>query len=187
MLIAITGHANGIGAAITHAASEKGHTIIGFDLETGDDINDANSIVEQSMMADVFINNAYAPGAQIVLLQKIFEAWRDDPTKTIINMGSKAKYFPTGLIRSNYYGETPTDGEYTLNKRMLTEETQRMQFYSQKQCRIININPGFVDTAMTQELDKVKLTPEAIADAVMWALEMPQDVEIGELSIWTRE
>jgi NADP-dependent 3-hydroxy acid dehydrogenase YdfG len=32
-----------------------------------------------------------------------------------------------------------------------------------------------------------KLTPEAIADAVTWALEMPQDVEIGELSIWTRE
>ena len=40
MLIAITGHANGIGEAITDAASEKGHTVMGFDIETGDDIND---------------------------------------------------------------------------------------------------------------------------------------------------
>lgn len=182
MLIAITGHANGIGAAITEAASEKGHTIIGFDLETGDDINDANSIVEQSMMADVFINNAYAPGAQIALLQKIFEAWRDDPTKTIINMGSKAKYFPTG-----HNQVTPVMTQYTLYKRMITEELQRMQFYSKKQCRIIGINPGFVDTQMTKGIDQLKLTPEAIADSVLWALEMPQDVEIGELSIWTRE
>jgi NADP-dependent 3-hydroxy acid dehydrogenase YdfG len=182
MLIAITGHANGIGAAITDAASEKGHTIIGFDLETGDDINDTDSIIEQAKIADVFINNAYAPNAQIILLHKIFEAWRDDPTKTIINMGSKAKYFPTGQVQA-----TPTMAQYTLNKRMLTEETQRMQFYSQKQCRIISINPGFVDTAMTQQLERSKLTPEAIADSVMWALEMPQDVEIGELSIWTRE
>lgn len=182
MLVAITGHANGIGAAITEALSEKGHTVIGFDLETGDDIRDADSIVEQAKMADVFINNAYVPGAQIVMLQKIFEEWRDDPTKTIINMGSKAKYFPVG-----HNQVTPAMAQYTLYKRMITEEFQRMQFYSKKQCRLIGINPGFVDTEMTKDLQILKLTPEAIADAVVWALEMPQEVEIGELSIWTRE
>jgi NADP-dependent 3-hydroxy acid dehydrogenase YdfG len=178
MLIAITGHANGIGAAITDAASEKGHTIIGFDLETGDDINDTDSIIEQAKIADVFINNAYAPGAQLLLLQKLFSLWHDDPSKTIINMGSKAKYFPVGQNALT---------EYTLQKRMLSEEFQRCQFYSNKKCRLININPGFVDTAMTESMNIKKLTPEAIADAVTWALEMPQDVEIGELSIWTRE
>lgn len=182
MLVAITGHAKGIGAAITEALNEKGHTVIGFDLETGDDIRDADSIVEQAKTADVFINNAYVPGAQIVMLQKIFEEWRDDPTKTIINMGSKAKYFPVG-----HNQVTPAMSQYTLYKRMITEEFQRMQFYSKKQCRLIGINPGFVDTEMTKDLQTLKLTPEAIADAVVWTLEMPQDVEIGELSIWTRE
>jgi len=184
MLIAITGHANGIGAAITEAASQRGHTVLGFDLETGDNINDPDSIIEQVTVAeaDVFINNAYAPGAQITMLQKIFEAWKDDPTKTIINMGSKAKYFPTG-----HNQVTPAMAQYTLYKRMITEELQRMQFYSKKQCRIIGINPGFVDTEMTKDINQLKLTPEAIADSVLWALEMPQDVEIGELSIWTRE
>lgn len=182
MLVAITGHAKGIGAAITEALIGKGHTVIGFDLETGDDIQDADSIVEQAKMADVFINNAYVPGAQIVMLQKIFEEWRDDPTKTIINMGSKAKYFPVG-----HNQVTPAMSQYTLYKRMITEEFQRMQFYSNKQCRLIGINPGFVDTEMTKDLQILKLTPEAIADAVVWALEMPQEVEIGELSIWTRE
>ena len=178
MLIAITGHANGIGAAITDAASEKGHTIIGFDLETGDDINDTDSIIEQAKIADVFINNAYAPGAQLLLLQKLFSLWHDDPSKTIINMGSKAKYFPVGHNQLT---------EYTLEKRMLSEEFQRCQFYSNKKCRLIGINPGFVETAMTESMNVPKLSPEVVVEAIVWALGMPQEVEIGELSIWTTQ
>lgn len=182
MLVAITGHAKGIGAAITEALNERGHTVIGFDLETGDDIRDADSIVEQAKTADVFINNAYAPGAQVTLLQKIFAEWAEDKTKTIVNMGSKAKYFPTGQSQI-----TPNMVQYTLDKRTMDEVTKGFQFYANKQCRLITINPGFVVTDLTKNLDKVMLTAEAIADAVVWTLEMPQDVEIGELSIWTRE
>lgn len=182
MLIAITGHANGIGEAITDAASEKGHTVMGFDIETGDDINDPDIIVEQAKLADVFINNAYAPAAQTTLLQKMFAEWAEDPTKTIVTIGSKAKYFPTGQSQL-----TPNMVQYTLDKRIMDEIIKGFQFYSNKKCRLITINPGFVDTNLTKNLDKVMLTKEAIADAVMWTLEMPQDVEIGELSIWTRE
>jgi NADP-dependent 3-hydroxy acid dehydrogenase YdfG len=184
MLVAITGHANGIGAAITDSLIEKGYTVIGFDLETGDDIRDADSIVEQAKIADVFINNAYAPGAQVPLLQKIFAEWAEDETKTIVNIGSKAKYFPTGQSQL-----TPDMVEYTLDKRMMDEVVKAFQFYMYKKCRLISINPGFVVSELTKSrnIDKIMLTPEAIADAVMWAIEMPQDVEIGELSIWTRE
>lgn len=182
MLVAITGHANGIGEAITAALLEKGHTVIGFDLTTGDNIHDADSIIEQAKIADVFINNAYAPHAQLALLQKICTEWLHDSTKTIVNINSKAKYFPTG---QSQVSENMV--QYTLDKRMMAEVTQGFQFYSNKKCRIISINPGFVDTNLTKNLDKIKLTPEAVADSVVWTLEMPQDVEIGELSIWTRE
>jgi len=182
MLVAITGHANGIGAAITDAFIEKGHTVIGFDLESDDDIRDADSIIEKAKDADVFINNAYAPGAQVTLLQKIISEWAEDETKTIVTMGSKAKYFPTGHSQI-----TPNMVQYTLDKRMMDEVVKGFQFYANKKCRMITINPGFVVTDLTKNLDKVMLTTEAIADAVLWAIEMPQDVEIGELSIWTRE
>jgi len=188
MIVAITGHANGIGAAITEALIEKGHTVIGFDLETGDDINDPDSIIEQVTLAeaDVFINNAYTLGAQLTLLQKIIAEWSEDETKTIVHMGSKAKYFPTGQSRL-----TEDIIEYTLDKRMMDEVVKSFQLYGNKhgnkKCRIIAVNPGYVDTELTKDLDKVMLTTEAIADAIMWTLEMPQDVEIGELSIWTRE
>lgn len=176
MKIAITGHANGIGRVLASELSKKGHTIIGLDIEKGDDIHDTDSIVEKAKDADVFVNNAYAPIAQRILLQKIFEAWREDSTKTIINMSSKAKYFPVGHNQLT---------EYTLEKRMLSEEFQRCQFYSNKKCRLIGINPGFVETTMTEGMNVPKLSPEVVAEAIMWALDMPQEVEIGELSIWT--
>jgi NADP-dependent 3-hydroxy acid dehydrogenase YdfG len=176
MKIAITGHANGIGRVLASELIRKGHTIIGLDIKKGDDIHDADSIVEKAKDADVFVNNAYAPIAQRILLQKIFEAWREDSTKTIINMSSKAKYFPVGHNQLT---------EYTLEKRMLSEEFQRCQFYSNKKCRLIGINPGFVETTMTEGMNVPKLSPEVVAEAIMWALDMPQEVEIGELSIWT--
>jgi NADP-dependent 3-hydroxy acid dehydrogenase YdfG len=176
MKIAITGHASGIGKVLASELSRKGHTVIGLDIEKGDDIHDTDSIVEKAKDADVFVNNAYAPIAQRILLQKIFEAWREDSTKTIINMSSKAKYFPVGHNQLT---------EYTLEKRMLSEEFQRCQFYSNKKCRLIGINPGFVETTMTEGMNVPKLSPEVVAEAIMWALDMPQEVEIGELSIWT--
>jgi NAD(P)-dependent dehydrogenase (short-subunit alcohol dehydrogenase family) len=178
MKIVITGHASGIGKVLVSELIRNGHTIIGLDIEKGDDIHDADSIVEKAKDADVFINNAYAPTAQRILLQKIFQVWREDSTKTIINMSSKAKYFPVGHNQLT---------EYTLEKRMLSEEFQRCQFYSNKKCRLIGINPGFVETAMTESMNVPKLSPEVVVEAIVWALGMPQEVEIGELGIWTTQ
>ena len=53
---------------------------------------------------------------------------------------------------------------------------------------MININPGFVDTDMISGIpgieNKNKITANECADAIVWAINQPQHIEIGELSIW---
>ena len=55
MKIAITGHCNGIGKAIFDKLSEKGHELIGFDIEdeSGDILNGREEIIEKSKDCDV--------------------------------------------------------------------------------------------------------------------------------------
>ena len=90
MKIIITGHRSGIGKAVATLLSKKGHEIIGFDLTDGYDIsepNNLNNIVLQLNEADVFINNAYHPTAQTILLRKSIEAWKNTE-KIIVHIGS---------------------------------------------------------------------------------------------------
>jgi len=51
---------------------------------------------------------------------------------------------------------------------------------------MINVNPGYVETDMTQKLHGKTnmLTAKETADAIAWAINQPQHVEIGELSLW---
>ena len=56
-----------------------------------------------------------------------------------------------------------------------------------KRVRVININPGYVDTDMIPDRakDYNKLTPMKVAETIKWCLDQPQEVEINELSIWS--
>ncbi len=69
MKVAITGHKRGIGKACADLFTADGHQVVGFSRTDGFDIRDPDvrkRIVEQSMDADVFINNAsgYMPTEQ---------------------------------------------------------------------------------------------------------------------------
>ena len=41
---------------------------------------------------DVFINNAHQGYIQVELLNAVFEMWKDNPDKTIVNISSLSKY-----------------------------------------------------------------------------------------------
>jgi NADP-dependent 3-hydroxy acid dehydrogenase YdfG len=58
--------------------------------------------------------------------------------------------------------------------------------FSDKRCRVININPGYVKTDMVSHVsDTVKMmSPEQLASMIKWCLDQPQGIEIGELSVW---
>lgn len=173
MKIAITGHTKGIGKAIADLYTD----VVGFSRSNGYDITMIGNIariVAESADCDVFVNNAYHDFAQCDLLEGMFEQWKDDPTKTIVNIISRARY---GRGKAKFYGQT---------KMELYNKAKNMMFDPAKRCRIININPGYVKTDMVAHVpESVKmLTPEQLADMIKWCLDQPLGVEVGELSVW---
>ena len=127
---------------------------------------------------DVFINNAWHNYIQIDLLNAIFNKWKDNENKTIVNISSLSKY--PGLS-GNQTG-------YSATKAALSHQAFLLMFKTDRKCRMININPGFVDTDMISGIpgieNKNKITANECADAIVWAINQPQHIEIGELSIW---
>lgn len=86
---AITGHTAGIGKRLYERLSPGA---IGFSLSSGYDItniNDRKRIILESKNCDVFINNATAEFGQTLLFLELFQEWKNNPNKTIINVGSR--------------------------------------------------------------------------------------------------
>lgn len=175
MKIAITGYTKGIGRAIADLYYTD--EVIGFSRSNGFDISVANNIpliLDKSSDCDIFVNNAYHDFAQCDLLDGMFERWKNDPNKTIVNIISRARY---GAGKAKFYGQT---------KMELYSRAKSLMFNPEKRCRIININPGYVKTDMVSHIgDTVKmLTPEQLATMIKWCLDQPLGIEIGELSVW---
>lgn len=172
--IAITGHTSGIGQALFNSLS-KNHKCHGFSLSEGFDITKENKLLLNSIArCDVFINNAYAEDAQLNLLKDVFNLWQDDSTKTIVNISSASKYPGHSFNLSGYPGY----------KAALSHQAGIMQLMNHRLCRIINVNPGYVDTPRVSMIDAPKLTTQECADIIIFALEQPQHIEIGELGFW---
>lgn len=188
MKIAVTGHSKGIGKSIYDMLESQGHTVKGYSRSNGWDISTrSKDIVEDALDCDVFVNNAYQGLFQIDILNMLFEHWSTDPSKTIVNMGSKSKYYtPTNLNMGTI------NKDYVIAKKELDKVAKKLMMYTPgRKCRLINLNPGFVATDMLAETNVANpgllplITPEQVADVLNWALSFPANIEIGELSIWS--
>ena len=114
---------------------------------------------------------------QMTLLNRFWELWKYDETKTIVNMVSLSKY----------PGLSGNDTGYSAMKAALYHQAFLLMFSDkERKCRMININPGYVRTEMTAHVDQSvnMLTPEECADVIAYAVNLPQHIEIGELSVW---
>lgn len=177
MKVAITGHTKGIGLALATMFSDRGDTVKGYSRSNGFDISKPehqDKIIADASDCDVFINNAYHEFSQCDMLTKCFANWKYQQ-KTIININSRSKY---GAGKSKFYAQTKKQLAAVSYKLMFTE--------LDRQCRIININPGYVDTDMASHVPNSvnKLSPAQCAEKIIWALDQPHDIEIGELSVW---
>lgn len=120
MKIAITGHTAGIGK---RAYERLTPDIIGFSRSNGYDINnpiDRHRIIAESQNCDVFINNAAAGYGQTELFIELFKAWRDNPHKTIINVGSRIAEI--NQLPSSHYDLL----SYQASKLILREMSSRV-------------------------------------------------------------
>ena len=91
MKIAITGHSKGIGKAC-HDLLSKEHEVIGLSRKNGFNIEEVEPIILVANSCDVFINNAYSGIQQSVIFDRLFQMWRNDDMKTIVNINSRSKY-----------------------------------------------------------------------------------------------
>ena len=177
MKIAITGHSRGIGKSLFDSLSKE-HECAGFSRSNGFDISQQqDSIVQEVINNDVFVNNAYQGMEQVNILNKVWKFWSRDPNKTIVNISSLSKY--PGLS-NNASG-------YSAHKAALSHQAFILMFKDNtRKCRMINVNPGYVKTDMNVSAHGKAnmLTPQECADIIAWAINQPQHIEIGELSLW---
>jgi len=83
---------------------------------------------------DVFINNAHIGFSQTNLLYEWFAVWKDDPSKLIINISSRA-----GLpnLSKGYL--------YAAQKAALDHLADNLTYNSDKKCKITTINLGMLE------------------------------------------
>ncbi len=116
--------------------------------------------------SDVFINNRHNSFKQTELLLEVFNKWKDTE-KTIVNIVSRSKY-PN--ISKGYL--------YSASKASLSHLSNNLRFVSDKKCRIIDINPGLLESELPS------LSYDEIVDTIEYCINLPTHIEVGEISIW---
>ncbi len=176
MKIALTGHTSGIGKALYDILS-KDHEMVCFSRTNGYDISELtiiDQIIQESLECDVFINNAYYSLSQVNILNKLWHFWKRDKTKTIVNISSLSKY----------PGVSGNQSGYSAHKAALSHQAFLLMFKGSRKCRMINVNPGYVESKMTEGVTANMLTAPECAEQIAHAINLPQHIEIGELSLW---
>ena len=166
MKIAITG-TTGLAAAIAGALQD--HTISTPRVEdiTMNGIHWWGFNYDNPNHVDVLINHAHRGFRQTEILMHAYEAWKHDSSKYIINISSRAAQ-PN--ISKGYM--------YATQKASLNFLTDTLVYNSDKQCRITTINLGLLN-----DEDLPSLTHEEVADAVKYLIDLPQHIEIPEITL----
>lgn len=164
MIIGITGHTSGIGKATANWFASRGHTIKGYSRTTGYNILGDIPIIIKDIMAmniDIFINNAYCEMQQVRLLYMLHNIWKDDNTKTIINISSNSSDGIKNFVHP-----------YAIYKAALDDAVAQLQ-NTKPACRIMNLKPGYVDTPMVTGITLQKMDADYIAEVIGWMIEQP--------------
>lgn len=91
----------------------------------------------------------------------------------------------------------PTMGVYAATKNALRTATEALRQESGKNLRVTELSPGFIDTtfadaviadpdirtAILRRKEELAISPTAIARAIAFAVEQPNDVEIGSMVV----
>lgn len=91
----------------------------------------------------------------------------------------------------------PTMGVYAATKNALRTATESLRQEAGAKLRVTEVSPGFIDTSfadssitdpdvkamINQQKERLAISPNAIARAIAFAIEQPEDVEIGSVVV----
>lgn len=154
--MAITGHTSGIGRALTEHLIANGHGVLGFSRSTGHDISlepARRDIVDRSVRANVFVNNAYHGYAQVSLLYELHSRVSDS-NMLIVNIGSNSSD-----------GIKPHPWPYSAHKAALDKAAEQLS-YQQVPCKVSNLRLGYVDVPRVADIVAAKLPTDTVCAAL---------------------
>jgi len=170
--ILITGD-SGLAGSLRKLLSST-NTVTCVSRNTGYDVKDIASWFDQFSDHDIMINNAYQDWCQIKVLEHVWQIWSDHAAHMIVNIGSTASDY----VRT----ETDKDAQYwpyRLHKQSLQACFQKIVRLGS--CDVKLINPGPIDTKMVSHLDCAKMSPDWLAEKIIWIMQQP---EIKRVDLW---
>lgn len=170
-------------------------------------IHFVNAAVGKYGKLDVIINNAGI--AQLSRIDELdVEGWEhmiDINIKGVLyGMAAAIPIFKkrqsghiVNIISTSGIKIVPTQGIYAGTKNAIRTISEAFRQESDGNIRITGISPGYIKTdfavksveteamklAAQNSVDEMAISPEAIADAVIYAICQPKDVEIGDIVI----
>ena len=182
--VLVTGGTNGIGGALC-ALLKDDYDVIPMDVHTGHSFASKevlDEVYNTILDCDVFVNNLFHHNSQLTLFKRVYDAWKEDPTKHIININSKLRL----KIPRGPHDIVAVNG-YTNAKKVLHDEWLSVLHEPGRKVKISNVSPGFVDTKFSQQNklpEGMKLETTEVAEYIKWTLEQPDFIELGEVSFW---
>lgn len=169
MKISITGHTSGLGQALFNHWSNAGHSLTGFSLSNGFDIDtDVEKI--SNVEFDIFINNAYSKYQQVELLYALYEKHKNRKC-TILNIGSASSDGNVDRIKP-----------YAIEKLALERAVLQLQFNSTK-CKILLVKPGRMETRMVENTNSKKINLSYMVSTIDWLISQPENIAIRSITI----
>lgn len=164
MQIVITGHTSGIGKAVAEWAENKNWLVKGFSRSTGHPIESQEAqreILNATVEADVFFNNAHVGFYQVELAYKWFLQNQYQANRTMVVLGSRA----SDGIRYELH-------PYSVQKIALHGAIQQMQNLPHD-CKVIHLRFGYVNTPAVEKVQLPKLDVSHVVQTIEWALNCP--------------
>jgi len=161
MKILITGTR---GLAKSLADEYANHTVTAVSKSTGHNIKNIHNWGSIYLDYDLVFNCAYHEYSQISVLEFFFDHWKNDVSKTIVSIGSKAIYGSRIENTQDYWA-------YRTHKIALQSAHDNM--LTTAKCDIKIFNPGPVDTEMIAHHNIPKYSTKELATVIKKLVAIP--------------
>ena len=177
----LTGHTSGLGMAIFEHLLAHDWEVEGCSRRNGFNISDPSdrkSIIEKSLNAKVFINNASEGYSQTDLLFELFNEWKKcGKSGRILNIGSRA------AIDYKFRSDPPVLYDYQKVSLRALCETLSLQ----NQIAVSCIHFAYIETERIKSRSNLTGVPmlsvQYAAEVVHWAISQPDHVVMPEVQI----